>query len=224
MGEPSLSSRSMEAGPDSGVRVPFEHIARHSGRIEDTLRKFKVPARDRPDVKQDILLSAWRSVQAGGFRPSPHLKVKRALSRWMFAVTWHQIIHYRERQRRWDMASASPEAPAVVRPAPSLLYQVEARLMLRALDRLKPALRDVVVGSALGFTAEEMAAELGQNPVTIQHRVERGRVQLRAILRPRDAPTPLAIRSMLASVRSHRGRTLTHDVAAPPDRATRGRR
>ena len=59
-------------------------------------------------------------------------------------------------------------------------------------------LRDAVADSALGYTAEEIAAEHGQNPNTIQNRLARGRKQLRRALRLKDAPTLLALRSMLA--------------------------
>ncbi len=161
------------------VRVPFEAIMQHSGLMHAVLRQFAVPARDRPDLMQEIFLSVWRSVEADRFRPSPSVPLKKALQRWLFAATWHHIFHYRERMYRWYKEQAEYTAPEY---APPPLGQVEARLALRGLERLKPELRAVLAGTALGYTAEEIAAELGANPVTTNKRLHRGRNQLRKVL------------------------------------------
>ncbi|WP_438026377.1 sigma-70 family RNA polymerase sigma factor [Sorangium sp. So ce233] len=184
------------------MQVRLADIVRHIRMIVDVLRQFKVPASDRPDVMQDILLSAWRTVETGGFRPSDRLSKRQAMRRWLYTVAWHHIIHYRERELRWEKGRASYVHPAIDGYVPPPFEQIEARLSLGCLERLKPALRDVVMDAAFGYTAEEIAAELGQNPITIQHRVERGREQFRRALRVKDAPTPLAIKSMLASMPS----------------------
>ncbi|WP_438023573.1 RNA polymerase sigma factor [Sorangium sp. So ce233] len=151
--------------------------------MQAVLRQFAVPARDQPDVMQEIFLSAWRSVEAGRFRPSPDLPMKKALQRWLFAVTWHHILHYRERVYRWYKERAAYTTPGTESHAPSPFGQVEARLALRRLERLRPELRAVLAGTALGYTAEELAAELGTRPSTTNKRMHRGRTQLRKALR-----------------------------------------
>ncbi|WP_437720969.1 RNA polymerase sigma factor [Sorangium sp. So ce861] len=168
--------------------------------IRDSLRRLKVPECDRSDVMQEILLSAWRTVEAGGFHASDCLSGAKAVRRWLFVVTWHHTTHYREHQHQWEKGRASYKHPAMDGYMPPPSEQVEARLSLRGMERLDPCLRDAVADSALGYTAEEIAAEYGQNPNTIQHRLERGRKQLRRALRLKDAPTLLALRSMLARI------------------------
>ncbi|WP_437287647.1 RNA polymerase sigma factor [Sorangium sp. So ce406] len=155
---------------------------RHSGIIQAVLRQFAVPARDRPDVMQEIFLSAWRSVKAAGFRPSPDIPLKKAMQRWLFAVTWHHIFHYRERVYRWYKEGAPYTTPRTECHAQSPFRQVEARLALRRLERLRPELRAVLAGTALGYTAEEIAAELGASPSTTSKRMHRGRKKLRKVL------------------------------------------
>ncbi|WP_437996249.1 sigma factor-like helix-turn-helix DNA-binding protein [Sorangium sp. So ce185] len=171
---------------------------RNSSIIKDNLRRLKVPECDRSDVMQDILLSAWRTVEAGGFHASERLPVNTAVRRWLFVVTWHHTTHYREHQHQWEKGRASYTHPAIDGYMPPPSEQVEARLSLRGLERLDPLLRDAVADSALGYTAEEIAAEHGQNPNTIQNRLVRGRKQLRRAVRLKDAPTLFALRSMLA--------------------------
>ena len=68
-------------------------------------------------------------------------------------------------------------------PSPSPFGQVEARMTLRCLERLKPELRAVLAGTAVGNTADEIAAELGARPGTTNKRLHRGRKLLRKLLR-----------------------------------------
>ncbi|HTN91391.1 MAG TPA: sigma-70 family RNA polymerase sigma factor [Sorangium sp.] len=173
----------VEIGSPPAVHVPFEAIMRHSGMLHAVLRQFGVPARDQPDVMQEIFLSAWRSVEGGGFRPRPEVPLKRALQSWLFAVTWHHIFHYRERLYRWHRELPALAAPGMAIHAPSPFGQVEARMALRRLERLEPELRAVLAGAAVGYTAAEIAAELSAHPGTTNKRMHRGRRQLRKVLR-----------------------------------------
>lgn len=176
------TSRQVEVVAHPAVHVPFETIMRHSGMIHAVLRQFAVPAHDQPDVMQEIFLSAWRSVEGGGFRPRPEVPPKKALQSWLFAVTWHHIFHYRERLYRWYRPRAAFTAPGIASLAPSPFGQVEARIALRGLDQLEPELRTVLAGFALGLTAKEIAAELGGGPLATYRRLHRGRGQLRKVL------------------------------------------
>ncbi|WP_437815123.1 RNA polymerase sigma factor [Sorangium sp. So ce1078] len=151
-------------------------------------------------MMKEILLSAWRTAEAGGFHASERLSLKEAVRRWLFVVTWHHTTHYREHQRQWEKGCASYTHPAVDGYMPPPFERVEARLSLRDLELIDAALRDVVAESAFGYTAAEIAAGRGQSHNTIQHRLERGREQLRRSLRLKDAPTPRAIRSTVASI------------------------
>lgn len=198
MGERIRASHSVNVGRRPEVHSSFDAIVQHRSMIMDSLRRLKIPACDRADVLQDILLSAWRTIEAGRFHAPEHLSMKDALRRWLHVVAWHHTTHYRANQDRWERGRDSYTRSAIDGHAPPPSAQVEARLNLRHLDRIDPALRDTVVDAALGRTAEEIAADLGQNPNTIQGRLARGREQLRRALRLNDAPTLLALRSMLA--------------------------
>ncbi|WP_437528607.1 sigma-70 family RNA polymerase sigma factor [Sorangium sp. So ce726] len=158
------TSRRVEMGAPPAVHVPFEANMRHSRMIHAVLRQFAVPARDQPDLMQEIFLSAWRSVEGGGFLPRPEVPPKQALQSWLFAVTWHHIFHYRERLYRWYRELAAFAAPGIARHAPPPFGQVDKRMALRCLERLKPERRAVLAGTAVGNTAEEIAAELGAHP------------------------------------------------------------
>ncbi|WP_438004662.1 RNA polymerase sigma factor [Sorangium sp. So ce321] len=183
MAEHGRTSHPVEVVAHPAVRVPFDALMRHSGIIRAVLRQFAVPARDQPDIMQEIFLSAWRSVEAASFRPSPDMPLKKALKHWLFAVTWHHIFHYRERVCRWSRERTAYTTSGLVSDAPSPFGQVEARLALRGLERLKPELRAVLARAALGHTAEEIAAELGAHPGTTNKRIHRGRKQLQKVLR-----------------------------------------
>jgi DNA-directed RNA polymerase specialized sigma24 family protein len=107
MGERSRASHSVDVGMRAWVGVSFDAIVQHRSMIRDVLRRLNVPECDREDVLQDILLSAWRTVEAGGFRARQHLSMKEALRRWLHVVAWHHTTHYREDQERWERGRGS---------------------------------------------------------------------------------------------------------------------
>ncbi|WP_437532664.1 sigma-70 family RNA polymerase sigma factor [Sorangium sp. So ce726] len=209
MGERRRASDAEDVATRPEVRVAFDAIVQQSSKIRDRLRRFQVPECDRDDVMQDILLSVWRTVEAGGVPAREHLSMKQATRRWLDVVVWHHTTHYRQFQNRWEKGLDSYAHSAIDDPMPSPLGQVEARLSLRHLDRIDPALRDAVVDSALGLTAEEIAAELGQNPNTIQERLARGREQLQRSLRLNERRCPQARSPPDGSA------SVTRDQAAP---------
>jgi RNA polymerase sigma-70 factor (ECF subfamily) len=180
--EQGHTPRPNKIAANPSVRVPFDAIMKQSGMIHTLLRRLVVAPCDRPDVIQEILLSAWCSVETGRFRPSPYLPMKEALRRWLSAVAWHHVFRYRERMNRWYSEYAASTAPGIASHAPSPLGQVEARLALRDLERLTPELRAVLAGTALGYSCKEIAAELGGNPLATNRRMHRGRRQLRKVL------------------------------------------
>ncbi|WP_437934235.1 hypothetical protein [Sorangium sp. So ce341] len=61
--------------------------------------------------------------------------------------------------------------------------QVDARLTLRVLKRLKRALRAVLAEAALGYTTTEITVEFRKNPHTTYGRIHRGRRRFREALR-----------------------------------------
>lgn len=177
---------------------------RHSRMIHAVLRQLGVPARDQPDVMQEIFLSAWRSVKGGGFRPRPEVPPKNALQSWLFAVTWHHVFHYRKRLYRWYRELAAFAASVLTSHVQSSFSQVDTRLALRYLKRLTPELRAVLAGTALGYTCNEIAAKLGGSPLATHRRLHRGRKQLREVLRRarcwRSSPSPGARASRSTTV------------------------
>lgn len=158
---------------DVEVSALFSSIARYRRVLRRIMRQFEVPACDRADVMQDILLTAWRRMQGGGFQPA-HVDVEYVLRRWLVGIAWRQILRDREHECRWHECVAiigKSRPPCQASP----LDQVNARLTLCVLERLTPELRAVLSEAALSSTATEIAAELDKNPHTTLKRLHRGR-------------------------------------------------
>ncbi|WP_437293003.1 hypothetical protein [Sorangium sp. So ce426] len=77
------------------------------------LRALHVPARDRDDLLQTVLLGAWKAIRARRYRPDPLRHPRHALRAWLHGVVWHQVSHYRDRAHvRCEILLGAPLAPA----------------------------------------------------------------------------------------------------------------
>ncbi|WP_437972503.1 hypothetical protein WMF04_32970 [Sorangium sp. So ce260] len=84
--------------------------------MRSTLRTRGVLPADLDDLTQDTVLGAWRSMEAGRFRPSPELSPADALRIWLTGVASRQAqrgdhgrprrrIGHGERPRPWAIGS-----------------------------------------------------------------------------------------------------------------------
>ncbi|WP_437732184.1 RNA polymerase sigma factor [Sorangium sp. So ce1335] len=143
-----------------------------------------VPARDRADVFQNVVMGAWSSVERGMYRPDPDEDPRKALQGWLFGVTWRKVSHYVT--SAWARrAVLHPEPLGLLRdPAgPSLHAQIEAREVLEALAELKPWLLEALLIVDAPETIAEYARQRGLNPHTVASRLRIARERLGLLLR-----------------------------------------
>ncbi|WP_437478907.1 sigma-70 family RNA polymerase sigma factor [Sorangium sp. So ce1014] len=98
-----------------------------------------VPARDREDLLQIVLIAAWEAIQSGRYRPDPRAAPRRALQSWLHGITWRQAGHHLGRAcvRREipvdepralvDEGSIDPEGRLLARAALDALAELSAR-------------------------------------------------------------------------------------------------
>ncbi len=77
------------------------------------LRALHVPARDREDLLQAVLLGAWEAIRARRYRPDPRRRPRAALRAWLHGVAWRQVSHYWESAYvRCEILCSAPSSPA----------------------------------------------------------------------------------------------------------------
>ncbi|XXT17581.1 hypothetical protein WME94_45865 [Sorangium sp. So ce429] len=96
------------------------------------LTRCGVPARDRDDVLQEVLIGAIVAVREGRYRPQPGLEPRRILQRWLVGIAVHQARKFHEKAyRRREVAVVDPLAYLALRErVPSPHGEVEARSLL----------------------------------------------------------------------------------------------
>ncbi|WP_437649087.1 RNA polymerase sigma factor [Sorangium sp. So ce362] len=118
-------------------RPPIEAILAERSVILAVLIASGVPARDREDVAQGILLNAWRSVRRGMYRPDPKVEPRAALRAWLYGVSWRKTGHYLgSAWVRRAVLHAQPLGRLREPIGPDLEAQVDEREVLRALAEL----------------------------------------------------------------------------------------
>ncbi|AUX21611.1 hypothetical protein SOCEGT47_020970 [Sorangium cellulosum] len=162
----------------------FETIAAERGLILATLIKSGVPARDRPDVAQQVLLGAWLSVRRGMFRPDPAIDPRQALCKWIHAICWRTASHYRERASvRHEVIHPEPLGLMRELARPSFEGQLEAREVLEALWQLKPWQLRILLAVDDPESLGAYAARHGMNRNTAASRLRIAREALALKLR-----------------------------------------
>jgi RNA polymerase sigma-70 factor (ECF subfamily) len=169
----------------------FDAIVRaHQDRVYAFCARMLSDREDALDVAQEVFLSAYRNL--GGFRE------EAALSTWILKIAANRCLN-RIRQRsslaarevsfpegtgRDDMPF-QPPAPAEGRPDRIAENRELARVLEKALGRIEPDSRWLLLLSDVeGFTYEEIAA-MAEIPVgTVKSRLHRARMALRKILAP----------------------------------------
>lgn len=142
-------------------------------------RRIVGSANDAEDVTQDAMLLAFRHREA--FRGEASY---RAWLRRIAATT--AISFLRRRRRSREQLGAEPALDALVADdadsAEALLARRDtARLVRRAIDRLDPMYRDVLLCRA-DASEDETAARLGISRINVKVRAFRARAQLRGLL------------------------------------------
>jgi RNA polymerase sigma-70 factor (ECF subfamily) len=161
-----------------------ELVRRYQDRLYHTAYRLMGNAEDAQDVVQEAFLSAYQSL--GGF------KGDSLFFTWLYRIAVNTAISLKRKQRvvlsihtgpgpEGGIEPADPSESS--RPGHALEQAEEERRLQRALDRLSPEHRAVLVLKEIeGQKYEEMAAILGVPIGTIRSRLHRARLELRELL------------------------------------------
>jgi RNA polymerase sigma-70 factor (ECF subfamily) len=154
-------------------------VALHHKAVYRTLRHLCRDAHWAEDLTQQTFLSAWRHLP--GYRGESSLKV------WLHRIAYRQFIDWWRRRQAQAVAQAGlvsqAEPPPASGPLDGLIADERRRILLRAVDRLDEASREVVVLHYLqGLSFREVAQVLGQPAGTVKSRVSVALGRLRGVL------------------------------------------
>ncbi|WP_437833818.1 RNA polymerase sigma factor [Sorangium sp. So ce1153] len=143
-----------------------------------------IPKRDRADVEQEVFLGAWRAIRSGRYRPDPKDKPRDALRKWLHGIAWRQASKYFESAYvRRAILHAEPLGLLRGLVGPSLDAQVEARDLLRAIERLEPRHQEILLAIDAPEALSSYAAQRGMSPFTGASRLRIARAMLALRLR-----------------------------------------
>jgi len=161
------------AGDDEAC---VELIERFHAPIYQLLAHLCRDAHLAEDLTQETFVTAWKKI--GGFNAAS------SLNTWLHTIAYRKFIDaHRRHERTVSTKGDAPIARARVKtpdPYESALASDENRQLYRALDRLKPAERDVVVLHYLqGLSYEDIAAVVEQPIGTLKWRARQALGYLR---------------------------------------------
>ncbi|WP_437621788.1 RNA polymerase sigma factor [Sorangium sp. So ce1151] len=138
-----------------------------------------IPKRDREDVEAEVFMGAWRAVRRGKYRPDPKDKPRDALRKWLHGIAWRQASKYFESAyvRRFIL---DPQPLGRLRGVvgPEFHAQLEARDLIRAIERLEPHHREILLAVDAPETLSAYAAQRGMSPYTAASRLRIARAML----------------------------------------------
>ena len=163
------------------VRALEALLERYQGPVLRTLRLLGVPAQDREDVAQEVLVRVFRHLE--GFRAG------RSFGGWVYRISVNAAHDYRHGVKRRVSGEASwKEAARAEETPPEREGEAGRRLELRealeaALDLLSERERAVFVLREMeGLETREVARSLGITTITVRRHLGRARRRLRGQL------------------------------------------
>jgi RNA polymerase sigma-70 factor (ECF subfamily) len=189
---PSKSQRAVNADDHrlireclSGQAEAFgELVCRHQNRLYNTVLRLVDRPEDAQDVVQDAFLSAYQSLASFNGRSE--------FFTWLYRIAFNTAISLKRKRRvllrleshRDGESGLEPlEDSELARPERDLERSEEQQRVQRALSRLSPDHRAVLVLKDLDDQKYETIAEILQVPVgTIRSRLHRARLELRSLL------------------------------------------
>ncbi len=174
---PSQSDSDLLARASEGDEAAFRQLyERHVGAVRGYLIGRMGPD-SVDDVVSETFATAWRS--AARFD-----RTTTSARPWLYGIATNVLARHREREARWiEQQARSPEPGA---PGEPTAYDLDP-VLARAIGRLSPALRDVLLLSALGeLEPVEVARALELKPSTVRVRLLRARRIVRRALEGTD--------------------------------------
>lgn len=153
-------------------RPPVEALIAERSIILAVIIASGVPARDRPDVEQDIIIGAWRSIERGMYRPDPADEPRKALRRWLWGIAWRKTGHYLgSAYVRRVVLNAQPFGLLHELAGLNLEAQLQARETLEALADLPDWQREILLAVDLPESLVAYARSRGIRPGTAASRL-----------------------------------------------------
>jgi RNA polymerase sigma-70 factor (ECF subfamily) len=176
---PELALLTRVAGGDP--RAVRDCLARYGGLVWSIARRFE--AGDAEDAVQEIFLDLWRSAA----RFDPQIASEPAF---VAMIARRRLIDRQRTRRRRPTTEAIAAEPPATDPAPRPDSCAEAAQAARALDRLRPEQRHVLVLATHGLSHGEIAERTGMPLGTVKAHARRGLQSIRAALLgvPEEAP------------------------------------
>jgi RNA polymerase sigma-70 factor (ECF subfamily) len=161
-----------------------ELVRRYQDRLYNTVYRLVDNAEDAQDVVQDAFLNAYQALES--------FKGDSLFFTWLYRIAVNTAISMKRKQRvaiRMDANREEGGIPEPVdaseysRPEHALEQAERARRIQKALSRLSPEHRAVLVMKDMEGQKYEIMAEVLQVPIgTIRSRLHRARVELRGLL------------------------------------------
>jgi RNA polymerase sigma-70 factor (ECF subfamily) len=161
-------------------------VRRHQDRLYNAVLRVVDNGEDAADVVQDAFVNAFTAL--GSFKGDSELYT------WLYRIAFNAAISLRRRRKpvaSLDAARGSDptvdpvDVSADARPGDSMERREDEADLYRALSRLSPEHRDVLVMKDLdGQRYEEIAVVLGVPIGTVRSRLHRARIELRQLLEP----------------------------------------
>jgi RNA polymerase sigma factor (sigma-70 family) len=166
----------------------FSEVLRCKVHIRRVLARRGVPDVFVDDLVQDVLLVAWRVIEAGGFRLSEGRSLADAVRPWLgviatniarnlFGSPWYR--QWRDDAVDKDVVDEDGEFAS---PEPDPEAWRAYLDVIQALDRLSPEHRDAVTLTAGGMSVVEAGHALGISENTVTSRIWRARSALRVTM------------------------------------------
>ena len=122
--------------------------------IYSIARRLGVAEVDLPDVRQLVLLTAWRALVNGRLVVPPGADERLGIRRWLHVVVRNQTLTFKRQKPIGEPLTHDP-------PGEDMIARLEARDALRvSFYRVNRAERTVLRGVAMGDTLAEIAAEM----------------------------------------------------------------
>ncbi len=165
-----------------------ELVARYQNRLYNTVYRLLDSAEDAQDVVQEAFLSAYQSLDS--------FKGDSQFYTWLYRIAFNTAISFKRKQRvvlsmhtmRENGGNLEPLDPSEFsQPEHALQRQEEERRIQRALNRLSPEHRAVLIMKDMEGQKYEEMAEILQVPIgTIRSRLHRARLELREWLQQEE--------------------------------------
>jgi RNA polymerase sigma factor (sigma-70 family) len=160
------------AGDAAAVR---ECIARYGGLVYSIARRFE-PAGDIDDAVQEVFLDLWKSAARYDAQQASETTFVAMIAR-------RRLIDRRRTRGRRPTTDPMAEVPQIIDAGSQPDVVAEASQAARALERLRPEQRQVLLLATYhGMSHGEIAAQTGMPLGTVKAHARRGLMSVRAAL------------------------------------------